>query len=82
MDKEFNQAIMVRSQLRNAFSKLKTEENRLAYAKQRKYCVKLLQQKNDSILKTETLVALLIISYSGKQYLHFSLKETGLRTTK
>ena len=45
MDKELNQAIMVRSKLRNKFLKLKTEENRLAYAKQRNYCVKLLQRK-------------------------------------
>ena len=45
MDKELNQAIMVRSKLRNKFLKLKTEENRLAYAKQRNYFVKLLQQK-------------------------------------
>ena len=37
MDKELNQAIMVRSKLRNKFLKLKTEENRLAYAKQRHY---------------------------------------------
>ena len=36
MDKEL-QAIMVRSKLRNKFLKLKTEENRLAYAKQRHY---------------------------------------------
>ena len=45
MYKERNQAIMVRSKLRNKFLKLKTEENRLAYAKQHNYCVKLLQQK-------------------------------------
>ena len=44
-DKKLNQAIMVRSKLRNRFLKLETEENRLAYAKQRNYCVKLLQQK-------------------------------------
>ena len=42
---ELNQAIMVRSKLRNKFLKLKTEKNRLAYAKQRNYCVKLLKQK-------------------------------------
>ena len=30
-DKELNEAIMVRSKLRNKFLKLKTEENRLAY---------------------------------------------------
>ena len=43
MDRELNQAIMVRSKLRNKFLKPKTEENRLAHAKQRNYCVKLLQ---------------------------------------
>ena len=45
MDKELNQAIMLRSKLRNKFLKLETEENRLAYAKQRNYCIKLFQQK-------------------------------------
>ena len=45
MDKKLNHANMVRSKLRNKYLKLKTEENRLAYAKQRSYCVKLLQQK-------------------------------------
>ena len=33
MDKEINQAIMVRSKFRIKFLKFKTEENRLAYAK-------------------------------------------------
>ena len=37
MNKELNQAIMVRSKLRNKFLKLETEENRLAYAKQHNY---------------------------------------------
>ena len=45
IDEELNQEIKVRSKLRNKFLKLKTEENRLAYAKQHNYCVKLLQQK-------------------------------------
>ena len=45
MGKEFNQAIMVRSKPCNKSSKLKAEKNRLAYAEQRNYCVKLLQQK-------------------------------------
>ena len=43
MDKELNQVIMVRSKLRNKFLKLKTEENRFAYNRQRNYCVKLLR---------------------------------------
>ena len=50
MDKELNQGIIVRSKLRNKFLKLKTEENRLVYANQRNYCVKLLQQKNKTIV--------------------------------
>ena len=51
-EKELNQTIMVRSKLRNKFLKLKTEENRLPYARQRNYCLKLLQQKSDNTLKT------------------------------
>ena len=73
MDKELNQAIMVRSKLGSKILKLRTEENRLAYAKQGKFCVKLLQQKSNITLRTLTLVVLLIKSYSGKQYLHFSI---------
>ena len=45
LDKALNQAIVVRSNIRNKFLKLKTEKNRLAYAKQRNYFVKILQQK-------------------------------------
>ena len=43
MDKQLNQAMMVRSKLRNKFLKLRTEENRLTYVKQRNYGIKLLQ---------------------------------------
>ena len=43
--KYLNQTVMARFKLRNTFLKLKTEENRLAYAMQRNYYVKLLQQK-------------------------------------
>ena len=52
MDKELNQAIMVRFKIRNKFLKLKTEENRLAYAEQHNYCVKLLPQKKRQYLET------------------------------
>ena len=45
MGKYLNQTVMVRFKLRNTFLKLKTEENKLAYAMQRSYYVKLLQQK-------------------------------------
>ena len=44
IDKELDQAIMVRSKLCSKFLKLKTEENQLAYNRQRNYCVKLLRQ--------------------------------------
>ena len=37
MDKQLSQAMMVRSKLRNKFLKLRTEENRLTYVKQRNY---------------------------------------------
>ena len=51
MDKELNQVIMVRSELRNRFLKLK--KLRLAYAKQRNYCVKVITaKKSDNTLKT------------------------------
>ena len=51
IDKELNQEIMVRSKLRNKFLKLITGENRLAYAKQRNACVKLITTKKVSILR-------------------------------
>ena len=55
MDKEINQAIMVRSKLCYKFLKLKTKENRLAYAKQRNYYVKLLQQEKRQYFKNLNL---------------------------
>ena len=55
MDKELSEANMVKSKLRNKFLKLKTEENRLAYAEQRNYCVKLLQHKKRQSFKNLNL---------------------------
>ena len=45
MDKELSQAIMKRSKLRNDYLKHRSEENRLAYKKQRNFCVALLRKK-------------------------------------
>ena len=45
MDKELNQAIMVRSKLRNKYLKSKSETDKQRYNKQRNYCVKLLRLK-------------------------------------
>ena len=45
MDKELNQAIMVRSKLRNKYLKSKSETDKQSYNKQRNHCVKLLRLK-------------------------------------
>ena len=45
MDKELNQAVMVRSKLRNKYLKSKSEIDKRRYNKQRNYCVKLLRLK-------------------------------------
>ena len=54
MDKELSQAIMKRSKLRNVYLKHRSEENRLAYKKQRDFCVTLLRKKKQIILITLT----------------------------
>ena len=43
MDKELNQAIMVRSKLKNKHLKSQSEIDKQRYNKQRNYCVKLLR---------------------------------------
>ena len=45
MDKELSQAIMKCSKLRNDYLKHRSDENRLAYKKQRNFCVTLLRKK-------------------------------------
>ena len=45
IDKELNQAIMVRSKLRNKYLKSKSEIDKQRYNKKRNYCVKLLRLK-------------------------------------
>ena len=45
MDKELSQATMKRSKLRNVYLKHRSEENRLAYKKQRNVCVTLLRKE-------------------------------------
>ena len=46
MDKELNQAFMVRSKFRNKFLKLKTEKNRIVYVSQHISCVNMLRRRN------------------------------------
>ena len=81
MDKEL-QAIMVRSKLRNKFLKLKTEENRLAYAKQRNYCLKLLQQKKRQHFENLNLSSITDNKLFWKTVSPLSTEKMGLRTTK
>ena len=45
MDKELIQALMKRSKLRNDYLKHRSEEYRLAYQKQRNFCVTFLRKK-------------------------------------
>ena len=86
MDKELNQAIMVRPKLRNKFLKLKTEENGLAYAKQRNYCVNLLQQKKRQYFENLNLSSITDSITDNKLFWKaispFSTEKMGLRTTK
>ena len=45
MNKELSQAIMKLAKLRNTYLEHRSEENRLAYRKQRNFCVTLLRKK-------------------------------------
>ena len=44
MSKELNKAIMTRSRLRNKYLKEKSADSKIAYDKQRNYCVNLLRR--------------------------------------
>ena len=61
MTKELNKAIMTRSRLRNDYLKKKSGVSKIAYDKQKKYCVNLLR-----ILLTLRSVLYLIIRSFGK----------------
>ena len=82
MGKELNQAIIVRSKPRNKSLKLKVEENRLAYAEQRNYCVKLLQQKKRQYFESLNLSSITGNKLFGKTVSPLFTEKMGLRTTK
>ena len=82
MGKELNQAIMVRSKPRNKSLKLKVEENRLAYAEQRNYCVKLLQQKKRQYFESLNLSSITGNKLFGKTVSPLFTEKMGLKTTK
>ena len=82
MDKELNQAIMVRCKLRNKFLKLKTEENWLAYAKQRNCCVKSLQQKKRQYFENLNLSSITDNKLFWKTVFPLFTEKNGLKHNK
>ena len=82
IDKELNQEIMVRSKLRNKFLKLITRENRLAHAKQRNVCVKLLQQKKFQYFENLNLSSITDNTLFWKTVSLLFVEKMALRTTK
>ena len=89
MDKELNQAIMVRSKLRNKYLKSKSETDKQRYNKQRNYCVKLLRLKKQKdresldiskVTDNKTLRKTICPLFSNKSYLtnsRITLLESG-----
>ena len=49
MNKDLNQAVMVRLKLRHKFLRVKAEENGIVYVSQRSYCVNMLHRKKKRI---------------------------------
>ena len=82
MDREFNQAIMIKSNLRNKFLKLKTEENRSVYVKQCNYCVKLLRQKKRQYFENVILSSITDNKLFWKTVSPLFTEKMGLRTTR
>ena len=81
MDKERNQTIMVGFKFHNKFLKLKTEENWLADAKHRNYCVKLLQEKKCQYFENLNLSSITDNKLFWKTVSPFSTEKMGPRTT-
>ena len=82
MDREFNQAIMINSNLRNKFLKLKTEESRFVYVKQCNYCVKLLRQKKGQYFENVILSSITDNKLFWKTVSPLFTEKMGLRTTR
>ena len=57
---------MTKSRLRNKFLKNMTKKNKVAYNKQRNYCVSLVRTQKRMFLRTLTLVRSQIRKRSGK----------------
>ena len=75
MDKELNQAIMVRSKLRNKYLKSKSEIDKQRYNKQRNYCVKLLRFKKQKYYESLDISKIIDDKTFGRQQvLYFQIK--------
>ena len=82
MDKELTQAVMIRSKLRNKFLKLKTEENRLAYAKQRNCFSKLLKERKRQYFENLNLSSITDNKFFWKTGSPLFTEKISLKATK
>ena len=74
MGKELNQAIMVRSKLRNKYLKSKSETDKQRYNKQRNYCVKLLRLKKQEYYESLDISKITDNKTFWQQVLYFQIK--------
>ena len=74
MGKELNQAIMVRSKLRNKYLKSKSETDKQRYNKQRNYCVKLLRLKKQEYYESLDISKTTDNKTFWQQVLYFQIK--------
>ena len=56
MNKNIHKAMMTRRKLRNRILKEPTPMNRIAYKKQRNYCVSLMREKKNNIMVPQMLI--------------------------
>ena len=56
MNKDIHKAMMTRRKLRNRILKEPTLMNRIAYKKQRNYCVSLMREKKNNIMVPQMLI--------------------------
>ena len=66
MSKELNKAIMTRSRLRNKYLKEKSADLKIAYDKQRKYCVNLLRRNKKKYFANINISSVTVIRSFGK----------------
>ena len=70
MNKSLKKAHMKRSRLRNIYLKSKTDTSRIAYIKQRNYCVSLLRKTKKISLREFTRKKMLLIINNSEGHLN------------